>query len=262
MAILAFFVAHWVLAIFMQTFFLHRYGAHKMFTMSKGWERFFHLLTFVGQGASYLEPRAYAILHRAHHAYSDTGQDPHSPHYHPGRWGLLSMMWATKIEYERLTLGGRAPEARFDGDVPQWPALDRIAQHYGTRIAWGVGYTVFYLAFATAWWQLLLLPAHYLMGPIHGAIVNWCGHKYGYRNHASADRSRNTLPFDLLTWGELFQNNHHRHSRRANFANRWFEIDPTYQVIRVLSALGIIKLAIPARQARPASAAVGDAVAP
>ena len=34
--ILAFFVAHWVLCVFCQTFFLHRYGAHRMFTMSKG----------------------------------------------------------------------------------------------------------------------------------------------------------------------------------------------------------------------------------
>ena len=88
----------------------------------------------------------------------------------------------------------------------------------------------------------LLLPAHFIMGPIHGAIVNWCGHRYGYRNFDSDDVSRNTLVFDFLTWGELFQNNHHRHAMRPNFGVRWFEIDPTWQVIRVFAWLGIIEL--------------------
>ena len=54
--ILTFFIGHWVSSIFSQTFFLHRYGAHKQFTMSKGWERFFHLFTFVAQGSSFLNP--------------------------------------------------------------------------------------------------------------------------------------------------------------------------------------------------------------
>jgi stearoyl-CoA desaturase (delta-9 desaturase) len=85
------------------------------------------------------------------------------------------------------------------------------------------------------------------MGPIHGAIVNWCGHKYGYRNYEvmeddKRDDSRNTLRFDFLTLGELFQNNHHRFSMSPNFAVRSFEIDPAYQVIRMFALLRIIKM--------------------
>ena len=80
-----------------------------------------------------------------------------------------------------------------------------------------------YFYFATAWWTWLLLPAHYLMGPVHGAIVNWCGHKYGYRNFDNGDASRNTLIFDSVTCGELFQNNHHKYAMSPNFAARWFE---------------------------------------
>ena len=41
--LLAFFVLHWQSSVFCQTFFLHRFGAHRQFTMSKGWERFFHV---------------------------------------------------------------------------------------------------------------------------------------------------------------------------------------------------------------------------
>ena len=79
MAIALFFLVHWHLSVFCQTFFLHRYGAHSQFTMGPRWQRFFYLLTYVSQGASFLHPRAYAILHRMHHAYSDTERDPHSP---------------------------------------------------------------------------------------------------------------------------------------------------------------------------------------
>ena len=80
------------------------------------------------------------------------------------------------------------------------------------------------------------------MGPLHGAIVNWCGHMYGYRNFDTDDRSRNTLIFDFVTLGELFQNNHHRFGQSLNFAARAWEIDPAYWVIRGLAALGVIKV--------------------
>ena len=101
---------------------------------------------------------------------------------------------------------------------------------------------MFYFAFAPHWAWFILLPFHYLMGPIHGAIVNWCGHKYGYRNFNSDDASKNTLIFDFVTAGELFQNNHHKFGMSPNFAVRWFEVDPTWQVIKVLAFLKILKL--------------------
>ena len=239
--ILAFFVGHWVLSVFFQTFFLHRYGAHRMFTMSKGWERFFYLCTVFFQGSSFLNPRAYAILHREHHAYSDTPGDPHSPHVYPS---LVQMMSKTKDRYTGISHRTITPEARFEGGYPEWPAVDRIADSWLTRLAFGAMYTLFYVKFAPHWAFFLLLPMHYLMGPIHGAIVNWCGHMYGYRNFdlGTADKSRNTLVFDFLTMGELFQNNHHTFGMSPNFAARWFEIDPTWSVIRVFNALGMVKL--------------------
>jgi stearoyl-CoA desaturase (Delta-9 desaturase) len=252
MAILIFFVSHWVLSVFFQTFFLHRYGAHKQFTMSKRWERFFHLCTYLTQGSSFLSTRGYAILHRMHHAYSDTPRDPHSPENYKN---VFTMMWATKHRYDGFAYRREAPEPRFEKDVPDWPALDRLSQWWPARIVWLGAYTAFYAVFATSWWMWLLLPAHFIMGPIHGAIVNWCGHRYGYRNFASDDVSRNTLVFDFLTFGELFQNNHHEHAMRPNFAVRWFEIDPAYAVIRVFAWLGIVQLR------RAPSAAVAEDVA-
>lgn len=236
--ILVFFVGHWLLSVFCQTFFLHRYGAHRQFTMSRRWERAFHLLTYLAQGSSYLNPRAYAILHRMHHAFSDTERDPHSPRFFSNPF---SMMWATKVRYDDFAYRRLEPEARFASACPEWRALDRLGQSWPMRLTWVALYTAFYLAFAPSLLWLLLLPAHYVMGPIHGAIVNWGGHRYGYRNYACDDDSKNTLILDFLTLGELFQNNHHEFAMSPNFAARRFELDPAYPVIWLLAKVGIIR---------------------
>jgi stearoyl-CoA desaturase (delta-9 desaturase) len=239
MAIALFFVLHWQLSVFFQSFFLHRYGAHRQFTMSKRVERTFHFLTWFVQGSSYLNPRAYAIMHRMHHAFSDTAGDPHSPVHQPN---FFRMMWRTKAIYDDVRLRRMPIEARFDGGYPSWPLLDDRLATMPLAVAWGVVYTAIYVAFADHWWLFLLLPFHWLLGPVHGAIVNWAGHKIGYRNYDSDDHSKNTLVLDFLTMGELFQNNHHKWGQSPNFAVRAFEIDPSYQIMRLLAWLGIIDM--------------------
>jgi stearoyl-CoA desaturase (delta-9 desaturase) len=257
--ILVFFATHWLVSVFCQTFFLHRYGAHRQFTFAKGWERFFHVLTYVSQGSSYLNPRAYAILHRMHHAFSDTEKDPHSPVFYSNAG---SMMWATKHRYDNFAYRRVEPEARFDGGYPDWPALEKLGQSWPMRIFWVLAYTSVYVVFAPSLWFFLLLPAHFIMGPIHGAIVNWGGHKYGYRNFESADVSRNTLFIDFLTLGELFQNNHHEYAMSPRFAARWFEIDPTYPIILLLEKVGIIENLSPQRARYPRARSEAAALPP
>lgn len=239
MIILLFLVLHWYLSLFGQTFFLHRYGAHKMFTMTPFWEKFFYIFSWLTQGSSYLNPRAYAILHRMHHAYSDTEKDPHTPHFFKE---VFTMMMHTKKIYNDVLNKRVVIEEKFDRNFPEYPSIDKIADSWFTRIAFGILYTAFYVAFATHWWMFLLLPIHYLMGPIHGAIVNWAGHKYGYRNFNENDKSKNTLVLDFLMMGELFQNNHHHAGSKPNFASKWFEFDPTYPIMLLFNRLNIIKL--------------------
>jgi stearoyl-CoA desaturase (Delta-9 desaturase) len=241
--IIIFFIAHWYLSLFCQTFFLHRYSAHKMFTMSKFWEKYFYVLTYVSQGSSYLNPRAYAVLHRMHHAYSDTDKDPHSPHHTEN---IFTMMWKTKDIYNDLVFNNVAVDPQFDNNYPQLKKLDSFGENYISRLAWGILYALIYIAAfmwgGMPWYFFFLVPIHWLMGPIHGAIVNWSGHKYGYSNFDNNDKSKNSLLLDFLMMGELFQNNHHKLPNRVNFGAKWYEIDPTYPVIRLLDWLKIIRL--------------------
>lgn len=239
MAILIFFILHWYLSLFSQSFYLHRYSAHKMFLLSPFWEKFFYIMLWITQGSSYLNPRAYSILHRMHHVYSDTEKDPHSPHFFKE---VFTMMWETRRIYNGVLRGTIVVEERFDRDFPSMPKLDRFADSYISRLGFVALYTTFYIAFATHWWMFLLLPVHFLMGPVHGAIVNWAGHKYGYRNFNENDHSRNTLVFDFLMLGELFQNNHHHNGSSPNFAAKWWEFDPLYPIIKLLDTIGILKL--------------------
>lgn len=213
-----------------------------MFTTNKFFERTFHVMTFICQGSSFLNPRAYAIMHREHHAYSDTEKDPHSPHFFTD---VIQMMWHTVQSFREHEKQLREPEARFKGNYPEWRLLDYYGSTMVSRIIFGLLYVAFYVVFATQWWMYLLLPIHFMMGPIHGAIVNWCGHKYGYANFDNNDKSKNTTPFDFLMLGELFQNNHHKHPNSANFAKRWFEIDPVYPVMKVMHWARIIRLRKP-----------------
>ena len=79
--ILAFFLLHWFSSLFFHTFFLHRYASHRMYTTGRKREKTFYFLTWLTQGSSFLVPRAYAVMHRMHHEYSDTEKDPHSPQF-------------------------------------------------------------------------------------------------------------------------------------------------------------------------------------
>ena len=239
--ILIFFIAHWYLSLFFQTFFLHRYAAHKAFTMSKGWEKVFFVLTWIFQGSNYLSAFGYGVMHRMHHAFADTPNDPHSPKYDES---IFKMMWKTKTIYSGINNGTIQVESRFTKGVPQWTAFDKFARSWPARLFWVAFYVFMYVQFATVWWLWLLLPIQFLLSPVHGAIINWFAHKYGYTNYKVGDTSKNFLPFDFLMMGESYHNNHHKHGDRANFGGvRWHEIDPTYQVIKILNKLGIIKIA-------------------
>jgi stearoyl-CoA desaturase (delta-9 desaturase) len=178
-------------------------------------------------------------MHRLHHAHADTENDPHSPGYSKS---VFDMMWKTKDYYNNILNHRDSIEPKFKKGVPYWGFIEKIGNSWISRLGWGVLYTLFYIQFATTGWEFLLLPIHYLMGPVHGVIINWYAHRYGYVNFKVDDTAKNLLPFDFLMMGESYHNNHHKYGGRANFGIKWHEFDPTYPLIKLLNAIKVIRL--------------------
>lgn len=237
--ILIFFIAHWYLSLFSQTFLLHRYAAHGNFIMNRFWERFFYIFAYITLGSSYISPRAYAITHRMHHAYTDTERDPHSPLFSKN---VFAMMWRTRNIILGILRGTSEIEPRFTKNVPDWKWLDEVANHPVSRIMWVALYAAFYVAFAPSAWFYLLIPFHAGMGAIQGAIINWNAHKRGYVNFKVGNHSENLMHVDIFFLGEAYHNNHHKFPASLNLAMKRFEFDTTYHIIRFLHWMRVLKM--------------------
>ncbi|WP_090880421.1 acyl-CoA desaturase [Pedobacter rhizosphaerae] len=239
MFILLFLVIHWYASLFFQSFFHHRYAAHNHFTMSRAWEKFFYICCFITQGSSYISATSYGLMHRLHHAHTDTEKDPHSPSYTDNMFALL---WQTRNNYNSIFLGRIKVDDKYKKDLPEWAAFDKMAHNWIARLAWGAFYIGIYALLVTQWWMWLFLPITFAMGALQGIAVNWWAHKFGYRNYTVNNTSRNIMPVDLIFWGEAYHNNHHKNPGRANNAVKWFEIDAGYGLMILMHKMRIIKL--------------------
>jgi stearoyl-CoA desaturase (Delta-9 desaturase) len=207
--------------------------------MSRGWEKAFYIGCFLSQGSSYISAYAYGILHRMHHAYTDTPKDPHSP---LNSSNMFKMMLQTRNNYYNVYSGKTKVDEKYKKGLPQWEAFDKFAHNWIARFAWFGIYTLVYYFVATEWWMFLFLPIHFGMGSIQGVVVNWWAHVFGYVNFKVNNTSKNIIPVDLIFWGEAYHNNHHKHPSRPNNSVRWFEFDPGYAAMKIMDKLGIIKL--------------------
>ena len=117
-------ILHWYLSLFFQTIFLHRYASHNMFKMTPFVEKVFYFLTFLFQGSSFLHPAAYGVMHKKHHAHTDTPNDPHSPVHIKN---IISFNLATVVEYRKL-VNDFAEGKRNDSTVPRWEIMEKIAE--------------------------------------------------------------------------------------------------------------------------------------
>src|SRR5262249_28025859 len=70
--------------------------------------------------------------------------------------------------------------------------------------------------------------------------INSLAHVYGSRRYVTGDDSRNNWFLALFTMGEGWHNNHHACQSSIRQGFRWWEIDPTYYLLRALSCLGIV----------------------
>lgn len=240
MLLLVILITHWYLSLFLQSFFHHRYAAHRMFTMTRRWERFFFIACFMVHGSSYLSANAYAVMHRLHHAHTDTVQDPHSPH---NASNIFAMLLQGRNYYFSIFSNNALVHDKYKKDIPSWNAFDRMAHSWLTRSAWVIVYLLLYMAVVENPWYYIFLPLTIAMSTIQGAVVNWWAHRFGYENFTMDNTSKNILKVDVLFCGEAYHNNHHKYPGRPNNAHRWFEIDVTYFIMRILHTCRVIRLA-------------------
>jgi stearoyl-CoA desaturase (delta-9 desaturase) len=77
-----------------------------------------------------------------------------------------------------------------------------------------------------------LVPVSFVF--LASGAANFFGHKWGGQRYATHDDSTNNLPVALLSWGEGWHNNHHRFPARANFGEKWWELDVSWLVIKAV----------------------------
>jgi stearoyl-CoA desaturase (delta-9 desaturase) len=75
---------------------------------------------------------------------------------------------------------------------------------------------------------------------------------FGYSSYGTDDHSRNNWFVALLTSGEGWHNNHHHDPASASNQHRWWEIDVTYYLIKMLEFIGIATEVTPPRHKRMA----------
>ena len=75
----------------------------------------------------------------------------------------------------------------------------------------------------------------------HGTFfINSLAHVHGKQRYVTGDDSRNNWWLALITLGEGWHNNHHAYQRSTRQGFRWWEIDVTYYVLKVLSWFRIV----------------------
>jgi stearoyl-CoA desaturase (delta-9 desaturase) len=220
-------VGAYFVRMFVVTAAYHRYFSHRAFKTSRA----FQLLLAIGaQSAAQKGVIWWASHHRWHHKYSDTPQDPHS--------AKLRGFWHSHIGWI-LSDDWRATNVAMVGDLMKYPELRLLNR------------TSFALLPAVA-----LALAFLLLGGVHGLVwgffvsnvmlwhgsfsINSLSHLFGRRRYATTDDSRNNWLLAIITTGEGWHNNHHHYQSSARQGFRWWEVDVTYYLLRLMALCGLI----------------------
>ena len=71
-------------------------------------------------------------------------------------------------------------------------------------------------------------------------MINSVAHRWGSRRFATPDDSRNNFVLAVLMLGEGWHNNHHHAMTCVRHGLRWWELDVTYYVLKLLERLGVV----------------------
>ncbi len=216
----------------------HRLLTHKSFT-SPIWFRdtLVTIGSLIGAGA----PLVWAAEHRVHHRYSDEPMDPHN-----SRLGF----WYSHVFHLFFNSSFQTDEAQWSKYVPDL-MTDRYLVWLNKNWLWMAVLTLVPFYYFGGWSYVLwggfvrLVCTWNIMW-----LVNSASHKWGYRNFATSDNTKNCWWVGILAAGEGWHNNHHAYQNCAAHGQRWWEFDFSFQLIRLFEFLG---LATNVRKTMPAN---------
>jgi stearoyl-CoA desaturase (Delta-9 desaturase) len=215
---------------FLRMFFVtagyHRYFSHRSFKLNRFWQ---FVVAFMAQTSSQKGVLWWAAHHRDHHLHSDRKTDLHSP-VHEGFW-WSHLGWILSDEYDdydpkRISDFSRYPELRW---LNKWHVVPTVV--YAVAIFLIGGFDAFVWGYLVATVMLF-----------HGTfLINSLSHIWGTRRFATPDESRNNFLLAVVTLGEGWHNNHHHFMSSVRQGIRWWEIDVTFYVLKVLSFFRITR---------------------
>lgn len=234
------------------TGFYHRYFAHRSYRTGRAIQ---FVMAVVGASAAQRGPLWWASHHRHHHAHSDTPEDAHSPWHRGFFWSHMGWFLSPRNFPRREGLiqdFAHFPELRwldrFDVAVPAaLAAALYLAGEWLAQARPQLGVDGLQLL---VWGFVISTVALY-----HATFcVNSLAHRVGRRRFATRDQSRNNGWLALLTFGEGWHNNHHRFPGSARQGLRWWEVDLTWYVLRLMALAGLIHglRTVPGGSAAPA----------
>lgn len=211
-------VSFYVLNILGVWMTLHRYYSHKSFEFKNDFVKWiFTLLSVIaGRGS----PLGWVYLHRKHHIYTDTEQDPHSPKYLG--YKLFGFSHYKKQEEEKMQLflikDMMTKEHLF---IHKWYML--ILLSFVAIVAL-INVELLYFAW--------ILPAFLIQ--ISQYNFNYFGHMFGYKNFKTTDDSRNNKWLFPILLGEAWHNNHHYDPKNYSMKKNEYEYDPMSKFIELI----------------------------
>lgn len=205
----------------------HRLLTHRSFRLSKPLEYFF---TLCGCLALQGGPVSWVAIHRMHHARSDKEGDPHSP-VEGFFWAhaLWLMTYFKKIDDYEIYSQYAKDLTRDKGHL--W--FDKT---HGILVLGSAG-----VLYAMGGMPFLIWGFFFRLAVAYNAtwMINSVSHLWGYRNFNCPDQSKNNWITAIFAFGEGWHNNHHAFQGSARHGLKWWELDATYGIIKLLSWLGL-----------------------
>lgn len=214
------------------TIFLHRCQAHRALELHPAISHFFRAWLWLTTG---MNTKAWAAIHRKHHAKCETEADPHSPQI----LGLSQVLFEGAELYKAEAKNQETLERYGKGTPDDWIERNVYTPYSGKGFLITLAVNLFLLGIPgiTVWAVQMMWIPFFAAG-----VINGVGHYFGYRNFECPDASTNLVPWGILIGGEELHNNHHTFPTSAKLSVKWWEFDIGWLYIKTLSLLGLAKV--------------------